>query len=97
MLPDDPDRGVKDAFMHCHLAFDGVPKQPLESYFEGHSAVAFEILQGVDVYRRLNICVYLRQGGNIEPVSAAALLQRSAGCFWRSECCSIITQKRSAL
>lgn len=47
MLPDDPDRGVKDAFMHCHLAFDGVPKQTLESYFEGHSAVAFEILQGL--------------------------------------------------
>lgn len=47
MLPDDPDRAVKDAFMHCHLAFDGVSQQTLDSYFEGHSAVAFEILQGL--------------------------------------------------
>ncbi|MDG1065824.1 MAG: hypothetical protein P8O91_06385 [Luminiphilus sp.] len=47
MLPADPDKAVKDAFMHCHLAFDGVPRQTLEAYFQGHSAVAFEILQGL--------------------------------------------------
>jgi len=47
MLPDNPERAVKDAFMHCHLAFDGVPRETLEAYFQGHSAVAFEILQGL--------------------------------------------------
>ena len=47
MLPTEPTRAVKEAFMHCHLAFDGVPKDALETYFDGHSAVALEILQGL--------------------------------------------------
>jgi hypothetical protein len=47
MLPTEPTRAVKEAFMHCHLAFDGVPNDALETYFDGHSAVALEILQGL--------------------------------------------------
>ena len=47
MLPTEPTRAVKEALMHCHLAFDGVSKDALETYFEGHSAVALEILQGL--------------------------------------------------
>ena len=47
MLPKEPTRAVKEAFMHCHLAFDGVPNDALETYFDGHNAVALEILQGL--------------------------------------------------
>jgi hypothetical protein len=47
MLPHDSEKGIKDAFMHCHLAFDGVSKQALQPFFTGHSAVALEILQGL--------------------------------------------------
>jgi hypothetical protein len=47
MLPTEPTRAVKEAFMHCHVAFDGVSIDVLEAYFEGHSAVALKILRSL--------------------------------------------------
>jgi hypothetical protein len=47
MLQDDQDKAIREAFMHCHMAFDGVSNQTLQSFFTGHGAVAFEILQGL--------------------------------------------------
>ena len=47
MLQDDKDKAIREAFMHCHMAFDGVSSQTLQSFFTGHGAVAFEILQGL--------------------------------------------------
>ena len=47
MLQDDNDKAIKEAFMHCQMAFDGVSNQTLQNFFTGHAAVAFEILQGL--------------------------------------------------